>query len=82
MGNRDIFADGPCWMVLNLEANTLKACIQEAKRFLKLAEAAPIEKVVLRSGKVIDFIDAEEFEEASSSAGELILKLADLRQGR
>jgi hypothetical protein len=64
-----------------MEASTLKACIREAKRFIKLAEAVPMSKS--KANSAWDFIDSGKASGAAKRASmDLSRKLADLRQGR
>lgn len=71
------------------EAKTLKRCIEEARRFIRLAEAVPIEHVPARTSvmhenlKAYDRIKAgKESAAAKRSSMDLSRALADLRQGR
>jgi len=69
-----------------MEAKTLKKCIQEAKDFIKLAEAVPLREVVIEGehGKrTATYIEAGKASGAMKRASmDLSRELANLRQGR
>ena len=75
--------------ILLTEAKTLKRCIEEARRFIRLAEAVPIEHVpsykteVLGVTKAYDRIESGKQSAAAKRASmDLSRCLSDLRQGR
>jgi hypothetical protein len=67
-----------------MEAKTMKKCIAEAKRFVKLAEAVPIRKTENKSQfSKWDFVESGKASGAARRASmDLTRALADLRQGR
>jgi len=67
-----------------MQAKTMKQCIQEAKDFIKLAEAVPMRDFGKDlNGKEVLFIESGKASGAMKRASmDLTRALADLRQGR
>jgi len=73
-----------CDGVACMKASTLKLAVLEAKRFVRLAEAVPLEDFGKDfKGKEVQFIEAGKASGAARRASmDLSRCLADLRQGR
>ena len=67
-----------------MEASTLKQAIKEAKRFIHLANAVPIDNRLVRGGpESRDYIESGKASGAAKRASmDLSRCLSDLRQGR